>query len=119
MTESFKKEERLTIERGNQSWAGGAILIGIGLVFLLSNVTDFRLDNWWALFILIPVVGMWSQALRSYRAFGRMTEEARSALLSSLFPLFVASIFLFNWDWGQVWPGFIIIAGINALGRRD
>lgn len=99
---------------------GGLILIGIGVVFLLSNWTEFRLDNWWALFILIPVVAAWGNAYRAYQAAGGWSQEARNSIVGSLFPLFIAVIFLFNLDWGRIWPGFLILAGIAALvGRGD
>ena len=114
--DELKAEEQQTEERnGSEGWIGGVILIAVGLFFLLGNLTDLRFDNWWALFILIPVVAMWGKAFKSYQANGRLDKEARQEAMGALFPLFVALIFLFNWDWGQVWPGFIVIAGLNAL----
>lgn len=116
----LKAQERTTQRaerkpKGGDAWIGGLILIAVGAIFLLSNFTDFELNNWWALFILIPVVAIWGEALRAYRAAGRFTGDVAGKLVGSLFPLFVASIFLFNWEWGKVWPGFIIIAGLGAL----
>ena len=38
-------------------WVPGVILIGLGVIFLLNNITGFSIDNWWALFIFIPAIG--------------------------------------------------------------
>lgn len=116
MENSKLKEEEQRVERDNKgNWVGGAIMIAVGLFFLLGNFTNLRFDNWWALFILIPVVAMWGDAWKKYQQKGRLDSETRQQVMGALFPLFVALIFLFNWNWGQVWPGFIIIAGLNAL----
>lgn len=115
-TDELKEQERTSWEdAGSNRWLGGLILIAIGVIFLLGNVVDIRINNWWALFILIPVVAAWGNAWRLTQAAGHVTVEARQAFAGALFPLYVALIFLFNWDWGQVWPGFLIIAGINAV----
>ena len=94
---------------------GGLIMIAVGVVFLVMQYSDIRFDNWWALFILIPALLAWSKAASLWKAAGRMNQGVISTLAGSLIPLFIASIFLFNWDWGRIWPGFIILAGINAL----
>ncbi|NQU31221.1 MAG: hypothetical protein HQ525_11190 [Anaerolineae bacterium] len=96
---------------------GGLVLIAIGVIFLVMQYSNIYFNNWWALFILIPVFGAWSRAVNIFRESGEITEESIQVVMGSLFPLFVAAIFLFNLDWGRVWPGFIIIAGLNALAR--
>lgn len=109
------EEQQQSDDKNSNSWIGGAILIGVGVIFLLNNFTDFALDNWWALFILIPALAILGNALRAYRAVGRLTSEVINPLIGGLMMLFVASIFLFELDWSNVWPVFIIIAGIGAL----
>ena len=102
--------------RSSNAWMGGVILIVIGVVFLLGNVSDFRLDNWWALFILIPAVASLGNAWREYRGSDRrFTGSVRGSLVGGLILLVVTGIFLFNLDWGRVWPVFVIIAGLGAL----
>src|SRR5512137_1892101 len=67
-----RREERWAA-RGSRSggaWVMGAILIIIGIVFLLQNMNVFILNNWWALFILIPAVGAFGAAWRSYQDAG-------------------------------------------------
>lgn len=118
MSEDFPSEEprRRHGSRGsNTTLAFGAVLIVVGIVFLLQETGTFRLDNWWALFILIATIGSWTTAWRLFRDSGRITRGVRSAFFSGLFPLLVALIFLFNMDWGKVWPVFLILAGVGAL----
>ena len=95
----------------------GLVLIAVGIIFLVMQYSDFHFNNWWALFILIPVFLAWSRAFTIFREAGEMTEGAIQAVTGSLFPLFVALIFLFNMDWGKVWPGFIILVGFSALAK--
>jgi hypothetical protein len=97
------------------SWVPGLILIGIGAFFLLQNFTDFELHNWWALFILIPAFGSFGNFWRITRNEGRINSDARGSLIGSMILFFIAAIFLFGWDWGVVWPIFLVIGGIGAL----
>jgi hypothetical protein len=99
----------------NMAWVPGLVMIGIGILFLLNNFTDFRLNNWWALFILIPAFGSLGNFWRAYRSHGRMNGEAAGSLVGSMAIFLVAAIFLFGWNWGSVWPFFLIIAGLGAL----
>jgi hypothetical protein len=131
MSESFeqiKDEEKQYMEtvsgtagakvparRSNGAWIPGLVLIGIGVIFLLSNLTGFELDNWWALFILIPAFGAFGNAYRVYQSQGRLGREGRGSLIGGLVFVFVASIFLLELDWGQVWPVFLILAGLGVL----
>lgn len=96
-------------------WVPGLILIGLGAFFLLNNFTDFELQNWWALFILIPAFGSFGNFWRIYRNQGRINSDARGSLIGSMILFFIAAIFLFGWDWGVVWPVFLVIGGIGAL----
>jgi hypothetical protein len=99
----------------NMAWVPGLVLIGIGLVFLLNNFTDFELHNWWALFILIPAFASLGNFWRVYRGTGRVNHDARGSLIGAMILFFVAAVFLFGWSWGAVWPFFLIIAGVGAL----
>jgi uncharacterized membrane protein len=101
--------------RRSSNWVGGVVLIFVGLVFLLQNVTSLSLGNWWAIFILIPAVASLGQAWRLYREQGRISSAVRGPLTGGLILVLVAVIFLFNLDWGKVWPLFLIIIGLGAL----
>lgn len=113
-----RKERRLQ-QRSDNNWVAGLLLIVVGGIFLVSNFTGFAFHNWWALFILIPFLAAAGNAARIYQSTGQFTREARQSLIGSLFPLYVALIFLFNLDWGKVWPGFLVLGGIAALFGRD
>lgn len=99
----------------NPSWFPGVILIAIGVIFLFTNLTNFHLNNWWALFIMIPAVKNFGSAWGSYQRHGRFTKSARGSLTGGLILTLIASAFLFSLDWGLVWPFFLIIGGVAAL----
>jgi hypothetical protein len=94
----------------------GAALILLGVVFLLRNVGWLELNgNWWALFILLPVSGIFFTAWQRYQRLGRLTSGIVSSLLGGCVLLFVMAVFLFNLNWGTIWPVFLIIGGLGAL----
>lgn len=97
------------------SWIWGIVLIVLGGIFLLQNMTPFRLVNWWAVFILIPAAGSFASAWRRYKEDGRLSNGARGALFGGLIFSVVAAIFLFNLDLGKLWPIFIIAAGLAVM----
>ena len=92
------------------------ILIDLGVIFLARNFGGFALDNWWALFILIPACGSFAAAWRIYQANGRKwTGSVAGPFTGGLILSAVAGIFLFNLDIGRLWPIFLILAGLGAL----
>jgi hypothetical protein len=97
-------------------WVGGAILILVGLILLAQNFGISTLNNWWALFILIPAVGSLATAWGIYQANdSHLTPAARSALISGIVLTAITAAFLFNLNWGLLWPLLLILAGIAAL----
>lgn len=97
-------------------WMGGVVLILIGLVFLLRQVSGFELDNWWALFILIPAMGSFGTAWNAYQnAGGKFTLTVRGSLIGGLVMTLVAAIFLFNLNWALFLPFILILAGVGIL----
>ena len=110
-----RREERRA-RRGKNSWIGGAVLILIGVVLLLQNFGGMALQNWWALFILIPALGAFANAWRTYQeAGGHLTGAARSSLLGGFILTMVAAIFLFNLNWTLLGPILLILAGIGIF----
>jgi hypothetical protein len=98
------------------TWTGGAVLILIGVVFLVRNITGIYWGNWWAVFILIPAVTSLANAWSAYQRRDRKSlAAARGSLFGGLAMLTVALVFFFNLDWGRIWPVFIIIGGLAAL----
>jgi len=103
-------------DKNGMPWMGGVVLIIIGVVFLLRQVSGFRLDNWWALFILIPAVGSFSSAWRAYEnADRKFTATVRGSLIGGLIMVLVAVIFLFNLNWALFFPAILILSGIGLL----
>lgn len=101
-------------DRSN-AWLPGLALMGIGVIFLLNNFTGFRLHNWWALFILFPGLGALGYAVQAYRASGHLNKDAGGAFVGALAILFTATVFLLGWNFGLVWPFYLVIAGLGAL----
>lgn len=100
------------------TWIAGVILILLGIAFLMQNMgaLTFPLDNWWALFILIPAIGAFDKGWRLYRAAdNQLTAAARGSLLTGLILLLVTAAFLFEFSWLSFGPALIILAGIGIL----
>jgi len=99
------------------TWIPGIVLIGIGLIFLAQNYLGQEIRNWWALFILIPVFFTLERGYASLRA-GR-NAEALGQLMGGLVLVALVVIFLFDLEFGQLWPIFLIIGGITLLISRS
>jgi len=100
------------------SWIGGAVLIVLGIVFLLQNAgLDIPfLRNWWALFILFPAVSSLTRAWQEYRSNGqRVTGPVSGSLTGGLALILATVTFLFGLSWSLIWPVFLILAGLGAL----
>ena len=113
-----RREERLADPSRGGAWTAGLILIVLGVLFLLRNTGtfDIPLKNWWALFILIPAIGAFDTALRTYHRTGnRLDRVARSSLLVGLVLTFVTAIFLFDISWTFFGPILIILVGIALI----
>ena len=113
-----RREERRAAcgDRNRGAWVGGVVLIILGIVFLLQETGAFSLENWWALFILIPAVGAFGRARRHYQdAGGRITAGVRSALIGGLVLIVIAAAFLFNLNWGLLGPVLILLVGVGML----
>jgi hypothetical protein len=98
-------------------WVPGLILIVLGAIFLLNNLANFQLNNWWALFILIPAVSSFVRAYDQYRRAGRLDRHARQSMFGGLLLTAVAAIFLFNLNWTLFGPILLILLGLTLLGN--
>jgi hypothetical protein len=113
-----RREQRLADPSRGGAWVTGFILIVLGTMFLLRNngMSYIPLRNWWALFILIPAIGAFDSALRTYRNAGnQLTAPARSSLLVGTVLAFVTIMFLFDISWAVFGPILIILVGIAII----
>jgi hypothetical protein len=101
--------------QGTIPWVPGVILIALGLIFLLNNTTGLAINNWWALFILIPAISQFGKAANLLRSEGEFTGQVWSALGGGVILCLVTAAFLFNLNWGMIWPAFLIIGGLGIL----
>ena len=109
------EEHRRHHRKEAPQWIAGGVLLMIGVLLMVSNVTGAPFDNWWALFIMIPALGSLYIALRNYNEAGAMTEAVSKPLTGGLILLVVSLMFLFSANWGSLWPLLLIIAGGGLL----
>jgi uncharacterized membrane protein len=99
-----------------ESWWVGAVLIILGVVFLLQNL-GIQWVNWWALFLIgfgiYELVRAWS----FQKATGSWGGRAFGALLSGVVWLVLGLIFIFNLSLGKWWPLLLIVMGAVYLLR--
>lgn len=102
--------------RSGGTWIIGSILVALGILFLFQNMGAFTLDNWWALFILIPILSVFEEAWRAYKnADGRLTKRARGLVLVGLVLVLVMVALLLEISWKFFGPLLLILAGIGIL----
>jgi hypothetical protein len=102
-------------QRNDNNWIGGLVLIVLGVLFLFQNLTGFGLGNWWAIFILLPAFAAFWTAWTTYQADGKLTHRVANLLYGGSFPFLIGVIFLFNLNWGGIWPLFLILAGLGVI----
>ncbi len=109
-------------QSGIARW-GGLALVLFGSAFFVSAVFGFRLENWWALFILMPALVMFGGGWALPRQDnGRFSLGSRFFFASGLVVSVVAGMFLLNMDWSVWWPLMIAAPGFSllvAVGRNN
>ena len=60
-------------------------------------------------------VANFANAWRSYQQQGHLSKSVRGSVTGGIILTLVASAFLFDLDWGMIWPLFLIIGGLSAL----
>lgn len=112
-----RAERRVDRRAGGLGWLTGLILIVIGVLYLLDNFGYLPdVANWWALFILLPAVAMLSAALGAYRRNGGQWAPAMvGPLLGGLLLGGLSAALLFGFDYGWLWPLFLIAGGLLLL----
>ena len=113
--EKIREEIHVNRKKSRDGWIWGIILILGGGLLLLQNLTNFQLNNWWALFILIPAIGSFGDAWSHYQNEGRLSRRVRGAIVSGLIFLGLTLFFLFNFNFGRYWSVWLIAAGVVIL----
>ena len=117
----MRREERdaRRAARGNWHggpWIGGALLIALGIAFLLQNFGYPLPQNWWALFLLVPGLGALFSAWSTYQASGgTLTSGVRGALVGGIILTWLAVLFFFDVHIGKYWPLILIVIGVSVL----
>jgi hypothetical protein len=96
----------------------GLLLVLLGIVFLLqtSGYLIIKLQNWGALFILIPVLALFDRAYREYRFAGnQLTPRASGTALVGIVLLIVMVVVLLNLNWAIYGPVLVILVGLGLL----
>ena len=104
---------------GSPRYIIGGILVGLGVLLLLSNTDIVNLDwgwnfvrTWWP--VLLIVWGLWELVSGGFRF---RLWPIILLLLGIGFQL--SALDLWEWDFSVVWPVFIVIVGLAILlGRR-
>lgn len=110
-----RREERRE-RRSGREWILGIILILLAGFMVLRNMSIFTLNNWWALFILLPALGAFADAWTHAReAGGKFTMRARSAFFLGLVLLAVTAMFLFSLNWTILGPILLAFAGLGMI----
>ena len=106
--------------------AGAAILIGLGVLFLINTVFDFSLHRFWPLILIF--LGVWMFAkhwglLGSYRPIC-VCERCRTAkLMGPAILVTLGVLFLLDnvseVDFGKTWPAILLVIGVVKLMQSN
>jgi cation transport ATPase len=111
----WQRIEERRARRYSVSWVIGVILILAGFFIMLQNLTSYALENWWALFILIPAIGAFGNVWRTYQSNNHLSASARVSLIGGIILVMVTAVFLFNLNWTILGPILLILAGMGLL----
>jgi len=112
----YRAERRAARYAGSGAFVGGVALIAFGVIILLQNMGVVQLQNWWALFILLPAFGSFTAAYGAYRTNGgHMNAMVRGSFIGELLITAVAMVFLFGLNISLFLPVVLIVAGLGLL----
>lgn len=125
----LRRQERAARRASRDSsgaWLLGVVLIGVGIFLFLQNWYGMILQNWWALFILLPAAGCLVASWRVWREEGgALSLRLLAPLVIGLMLLALTLIFLFGYavNWWLVLPvlliGFGILVMLTSFFRLD
>ncbi|MBI5034032.1 MAG: hypothetical protein HZB51_26215 [Chloroflexi bacterium] len=112
------RQDRRALRLGSRGGTGlgGIILILLGAVFLLQNMGAVIFGNWWALFILLPAVGAFSAAWRSFsRGNGQVSGTTISSFIVGVVFTALTLALFFSFDLTWLGPTALILIGMALL----
>lgn len=104
--------------RGNSGWIIGAVFILLGVLLIFQNMGAITLNNWWALFILIPAAGSFGAAWNIFNNNGgELSAAVIGPSLAGLVFTALTVVFLLelNLNWSLVGPIVLILIGASML----
>ncbi|MCB9423233.1 MAG: hypothetical protein H6667_25780 [Ardenticatenaceae bacterium] len=113
------KETERRIRNDDATKIFAVVLILVGIAVLINYFTDYSLENWWALFMLLPAGYIFMAIWRDYKENGRLSRKSSGAIIPGLVMVAMVTIFLFNLSWAIFWPVTFIAIGFSILlGNR-
>jgi hypothetical protein len=110
-----RREEWRQSRRGGE-WMLGVILIVIAGIIFLQYQHIYVVNNWWALFILLPAMGSFATAWQMARnSDGQFSARARNPFIVGIVLVLVTAMFLFNLNWAIWGPVLLALAGVSLL----
>jgi len=101
--------------RSNHGLIPGAMIIGIGVLFLLDNLHILYIRDWWRYWPVALIAGGLVKLVDSTYAGGRVF----GGILLGVGAIFLgATLGFFDVSIGELWPLFLIGAGLMMLGKR-
>ncbi len=112
--DELKKDEARQIGEESGKFIFAGVLILVGIARLAGILTGYTIDNWWALFMLIPIGTMVLELWTEYRQNGRVTEN-NGLIIPIMILSVIIAIFLFDLSWSIIWPVSFIAIGLSIL----
>jgi peptidoglycan/LPS O-acetylase OafA/YrhL len=116
---SVSREDQYRRYRHEGGWVAAVALIAIGGIFLLRNLGVTIPGNWWALLLIIPIIGSLASAWQAYRRDGEASRAVIGSLIGAglLTALMIAFLLDIDINWNLLWPVAIILIGVVMLLR--
>ena len=100
------------MERKKSNLIWGAILIAMGVIFLIGNFSRVGMEALWPIFPLLIGVGFWSGYFRDRKNYGLLMPGSILVVVSLLF--FYCN-FLGWWHMETLWPVFILAPAVGFI----
>ena len=114
--EKLDHVDQFVRRRNSGSWIFAIVLILLGVIFLLQEMQIPLLNNWWALFIMIPAFVLFASSWNIYQQQQRKWSAAVTGpIVGGLILMMIALIFLLDLQWRYMWPVILIIVGISVF----